>query len=58
MRNVGAALLGAVVALGVCAAVLFAGVLGGSNDKTPSTPTATTVAQQPSSGTSLAALYS
>jgi putative serine protease PepD len=57
-RNLGAALLGGIVALGVCLAVVFAGVLGGHDNGTPSTDSTKQVAQTPrSSSTSLAALY-
>src|SRR4051812_31333259 len=61
MRNMGAALLGGLVALGVCAAVVFAGVLGSSDNGTPSTGATKAVAEKPSSSgsgsTSLANLY-
>jgi putative serine protease PepD len=62
MRNVGAALLGAITALGVCAAVVFGGVLGSHGDNgTADTPATQQVAQTASSAkasTSLADLYS
>jgi putative serine protease PepD len=57
MRNMGAALLGGLVALGVCAAVVFAGVLGSKDSGTPSTEGTKAVAEKPSSSTSLANLY-
>jgi putative serine protease PepD len=56
-RNLGAALLGGTVALGACAAIVFAGVLGDSNDHTASTPATKQVAQKAVPTTSLAALY-
>ena len=49
MRNVGAALLGALTALGVCAAVVFGGVLNSDDGGTPSTGGTREVAQTPSS---------
>ncbi|MEZ5124104.1 MAG: trypsin-like peptidase domain-containing protein [Solirubrobacterales bacterium] len=55
-----AALLGGVVALGVCAAVVFAGVLGGRDSGSPSTA-GTKAVSEPATGstgtTSLADLY-
>ncbi|UGS34470.1 hypothetical protein DSM104329_00848 [Capillimicrobium parvum] len=56
----GAALLGGLVALGVCAAVVFAGVLGSNDGGTPSTGATKAVAEKPSSSgsVSLANLYS
>jgi putative serine protease PepD len=54
----GAALLGGVTALGVCLAVVFAGILPSNGNGTPSTATTKPVAQTSSgSSTSLAALY-
>jgi putative serine protease PepD len=50
-----AALLGGVVALGVCAAVVFAGVLGGKDGGSPSTEGTKAVAQQPSGSSATAA---
>jgi putative serine protease PepD len=53
-----AALLGGVVALGACAAVVFAGVLGGNDGGSPSTEGTKAVAERPStSTTSLSSLY-
>ena len=58
-RNVGAALLGGVVALGVCLAVVFAGILPDNGSGSPSTASTKQVASTTKSGssTSLAALY-
>jgi len=56
MRNVAAAFLGGVVALGVCAAVVFAGVLGGGDGGSPSTDSTKAVAEKPGSGSSPASL--
>ena len=55
----GAALLGGLVALGVCAAVVFAGVLGSNDGGAPSTGATRAVAEKPSSSGSgsLANLY-
>jgi putative serine protease PepD len=49
MRNVGAAILGALTALGVCAAVVFGGVLNSKDDGTPSTSETHQTAVAPSS---------
>ncbi len=65
MRNVGAALLGALTALGVCAAVVFGGVLNSKDGGKASTGSTREVAQTPSSSSNgspsnvdLAELYS
>jgi putative serine protease PepD len=52
MRNVGAALLGALTALGVCAAVVFGGVLSSDDGGKASTGGTREVAQTPSSSSS------
>jgi putative serine protease PepD len=52
MRNVGAALLGAITAIGVCAAVVVGGVLGTGNTGSPSTNDTQQVAQTSSSASS------
>jgi putative serine protease PepD len=52
MRNVGAALLGAITALGVCAAVVVGGVLGTGKDGSASTNDTQQVAQTSSSSSS------
>jgi putative serine protease PepD len=62
MRNVGAAILGALTALGVCAAVVFGGVLSSKDDGQPSTSETRQTAVTPSSSSSptsvdLAELY-
>jgi putative serine protease PepD len=62
MRNVGAAILGALTALGVCAAVVFGGVLNSKDDGQPSTSETQQTAVTPSSSSSdtsvnLAELY-
>jgi putative serine protease PepD len=62
MRNVGAAILGALTALGVCAAVVFGGVLNSKDDGQPSTSETHQTAVTPSSSSSdtsvnLAELY-
>jgi putative serine protease PepD len=62
MRNVGAAILGALTALGVCAAVVFGGVLSSKDHNRPSTSETQQTAVTPSSSSSdtsvdLAELY-
>ncbi len=62
MRNVGAAILGALTALGVCAAVVFGGVLNSGDNGKASTDDTQQVAQTSSSSSSnssvdLAELY-
>ena len=52
MRNVGAALLGALTALGVCAAVVFGGVLNSDDGGKASTGSTREVAQTPPSSSS------
>jgi putative serine protease PepD len=52
MRNVGAALLGAITALGVCAAVVVGGVFGTSDNGSASTNDTQQVAQTSSSSSS------